>query len=167
VLKAKIAALSAAGSTGGHVGVAWGWYMISPNWASLFPSASQPAVYGAPDLIKAVVLMTDGEYNSSYCQGVISKDSTAGSGSTADHINCNAPNGHAFDQARAVCAAMKQKGVIVYTVGLDVVADPRASQLVNECATSPAHVYLPANGTDLKKAFRDIAQRLSKLRIAS
>ena len=165
-IKNSIDDLSASGSTGGHIGVAWGWYLISPNFAYMFPTASKPALYTKPDLLKAVILMTDGEYNSSYCNGVISKDSTSGSGATSDHINCNAPNGHAFDQTQSLCAQMKTAGVVVYTVGFNVVNDQRAKDLVSQCATSPAHVYLPSGGQALKDAFRSIGQDIASLRIA-
>lgn len=165
-LKGKIDALQAVGSTGGHIGVGWGWYMLSPKFGYLFPTAGRPAAYEKNNLIKAVVIMTDGEYNSAYCNGVISRDSTTGSGGPETHINCNAPNGHSFTQATAQCAAMKNAGVKVYTVGFNVVNDQRARDLVNNCASSPKHVHLPTTGADLKSAFRLIGQELAALRIA-
>ena len=165
-LKSDIDALQAVGSTGGHIGVGWGWYMVSPRFGYLFPSASRGAAYDKTNLIKAVVIMTDGEYNSAYCNGVISKDSTNGSGGANTHIDCNAPNGHSFTQAMSQCTAMKAAGVKVYTVGFAVVNDQRARDLVNNCASSPAHVHLPATGTELKTAFRLIGQELAGLRIA-
>src|SRR5262249_6305641 len=45
-LLAKIDKLSAAGGTAGHLGTAWAWYALSPNWASIWPFASAPAAYG-------------------------------------------------------------------------------------------------------------------------
>jgi Flp pilus assembly protein TadG len=165
-LTTAITALAAGGSTGGHVGVAWGWYTLSPNFSSIFSGSSQPAAYSDRDVMKVAILMTDGEYNTSYCNGVIAKSSTSGSGSTSDQINCDAPNGHAFDQARALCAKMKEAGVVIYTVGFQVVSDQRAQDLVNQCATDAGHVYLPATGTALKDAFRRIGQDLSNLRIS-
>lgn len=170
-LKASIDALKASGSTAGHIGVAWGWYMLSPNFGYLWP-ASQPEPYsdltasgpkGQPLLKKIAILMTDGEYNSSYCKGVISKDSTNGSGDPADHINCNASNGHSFDQAKKVCTNMKKTGITVYTVGFDVVDDQRARELVSDCATDPTKVYMAEDGEQLRSAFRDIALKLSSL----
>ena len=50
--------------------------MLAPNFASLWPAASQPAAYNTPNLIKVVVLMTDGSFNTVYCNGVIAADST-------------------------------------------------------------------------------------------
>ncbi|MDQ0466489.1 Flp pilus assembly protein TadG [Caulobacter ginsengisoli] len=165
-LKGKVDALSASGSTGGHIGVAWGWYMVSPRFGYLWPSASQPAAYGGEHLLKVVVLMTDGEYNSTYCKGVISQDSTSGSGSSSDHINCDAPNGSAFTQSQTLCTNMKAAGVIVYTVGFDVVNDQRAKDLVNGCATDAQHVYLPSTGVALQDAFRAIGRDIDSLRLS-
>lgn len=165
-LKTRIDGLSAAGSTAGHIGLAWGWYMVSPNFASLWPTASQPAAYGTDKLLKVVVLMTDGAFNTTYCKGVISQDSGTGSGSSADHINCNAPNGDAFSQAQALCDNMKAQGVIIYTVGFDVADDDDAQDIMTECATDAQHVYLPSTGAALKSAFRAIGQDISRLRIS-
>ena len=67
--------MAASGSTAGHIGTAWGWYMISPTFSYLWPTASQPAAYGEDHLFKIVILMTDGEFNTFYCNGVISQDS--------------------------------------------------------------------------------------------
>ena len=166
--------LAACCSTGGHVGVAWGWYTLSPNWSSVFSGASAPAQYGAPHTIKALVLMTDGEYNSVYCNGVIAKWGTnssynPGSGSDNDHINCLGTNGKdAYAQAQALCTAMKAapNNIIVYTVGLNVAGTPAAANLVNNCATDAKHVYLPANGAAMQVAFQQIAADLQKLRLS-
>lgn len=165
-LKAQITALQASGSTGGHIGVAWGWYMVSPNFGYLWPAASRPAAYAAPSTLKVVVLMTDGEYNSAYKNGVISGDSTNGSGDYRDHIKGNAPNGHSFDQATALCTAMKAAGVRVYTVGFNIVDDQRARDLVNNCATNANHVYIANGGTALKDAFAAIGHEIDNLRLS-
>jgi hypothetical protein len=153
-LHAQVAALTAGGSTGGHIGIAWGWYLVSPNFGYLWPAASAPAA--------------DGEYNSSYCNGVISQDSTSGSGSNNDHMNCNAPNGHAYVQSGELCTAMKAGGkdVIVYTVGFDVVNSVNAQNLVAGCATDAEHAYYPNTGAELKTAFQLIAQEISQLRLS-
>ena len=164
-IRANIDTLRAAGSTGGHIGVGWGWYAISPNFSSLFGSSAGGA-YNTADTLKAVVIMTDGEYNSGYCNGVISADSTRGSGSNTLHINCNASNGHPFNQSLAMCTAMKAAGVIVYTVGFQVVNDQRARDLINGCATSAGHVYMADSGASLRTAFAAIGRDISQLRIS-
>lgn len=165
-LHSLINSLNASGSTAGQIGIAWGWYMLSPNWGSLWPaSENRPAAYGTDELLKVAIIMTDGEFNTNYCNGVIARD--AGFGSSSNRINCDATNGSGFTQAIALCNAMKAQGIIVYTVGFDVGSDASAQNLVNNCATDAEHVYQPSTGTALKDAFRSIAQDIMKLRISS
>lgn len=173
-LHSSVNALTSCCSTGGHIGVAWGWYTLSPRWNAVFTGGSAPASYTAPNTIKALILMTDGEYNSVYCKGVIAKigtDSTAttGSGDPNDHINCLGTNGaDAYAQAQSLCTAMKAapNNVVIYTVGLNLVAGSSAQNLVNHCATDASHVYMPANGPQLQVAFQQIAANLNRLRLS-
>lgn len=168
-LKAKINSLAIGGSTAGHIGLAWGWYMISPNFGYLWPNAVQkPAPYKTKDLVKVVVLMTDGAFNTPYCKGVIAKNAGSGSGNNDDHINCDATNGTPFAQAKKICDAIKVKAndITLYTVGFDVGNDATAVAMLKDCATDKDHVYFPANGAELKTAFKSIAQDISQLRIA-
>ncbi len=168
-LKNTITALTADGSTAGQIGLAWGWYMVSPNWADLVPTASQPAAYGKSHLIKAVILMTDGAFNTGYCKGVIAQDSgQPGSGQQSNHINCNATNGSAFSQAATLCNNMKHLAtpIIIYTVGFNVGSDPSANSLLTGCATDASHVYFPSDGASLQTAFKQIAADLQRLRLS-
>lgn len=172
----EIAKFTAVGSTAGQIGVGWGWYMVSPNFASMWPTASQPASYDKKDLLKVVVIMTDGDFNTPYCNGVIAKNAGSGSGSSDEKINCSATtsnqgsyytNADAVTQARAMCDAMKLKGVIVYTVGFNITAGSSAETLVKKCATSEdKHVYLPSGGGALKDAFAAIGRDIMKLRLS-
>lgn len=168
-LKNQINALAAEGSTAGQIGLAWGWYMIAPNFGYLWPNASQrPAAYRAKDVMKFVILMTDGAFNTPYCKGVIASDAGSGSGSSSDHINCAATNGDPFTQGRALCNAIKASAndITVYTVGFDVGSDATAKSFLTACATDSSRVFFPANGSELKTAFKAIAQEISDLRIA-
>lgn len=166
-LKASINGFTAGGSTAGHIGVAWAWYMLSPQFAYLWPSGSQPSAYHADNVLKFAVIMTDGAFNTPYCKGVISSDAASGSGNGTDHINCAAPNGSSASQALSQCTAMKTAGVIVYTVGFDIASDTTAIKLLTDCATDSAHAYFPATGSDLKNDFHDIAQQITNLRVKS
>lgn len=167
-LKSAINNLAATGSTAGQIGFAWGWYMISPNFGYLWPNASQkPAAYKAKDLMKVVVLMTDGDFNTPYCKGVIAADADSGSGSASDHINCNATNGDPFVQTKKMCDEMKKStyGLTIYTVGFTVTSSD-AKDVLKYCATDTDKVYFPVTGSDLKTSFKSIAQGISNLRIA-
>lgn len=165
-LKSKISGLQIGGSTAGQIGAAWGWYTLAPNFNSLWPSASQAAAYNNDVTLKAVVLMTDGEFNTPYCGGVVARNALSGSGGYDVKINCNATNGSAFAQAKALCDAMQAKGIIVYTVGFQVADEGDAADIMRECASEDDYAYLPSNGDDLTEAFRAIGRDITRLRIS-
>ena len=165
-LKAVADTLTASGSTGGHIGLAWAWYMVSPNFAYLWPEASRPDAYGTKDLVKAVVLMTDGQFNTVYCNGVIAKNSVSGSGTPLYHNDCNAPNGDSYDQGEDICDGIKAAGVVVYTVGFDIADQQEAKDLMANCASSPEFAFLANSGTELKDAFRAIGANIASLRVS-
>jgi hypothetical protein len=154
-LKDAIDAFTTSSNTAGQIGTAWAWYMLSPNWANLWDSGRRPAPYGST-VKKVAVLMTDGEYNTQYCKGVdtdtkISKSETQ-RGSACTTIDSK-------DHALALCTGMKNAGITVYTVALDVDTGPR--DLLRSCATSTAHAYYANNESTLMSAFQDIALRTS------
>lgn len=153
------------GSTAGQIGIGWGWYMVSPNFNSLWPS-NGAAEYNSARTLKAVIIMTDGEFNTPYCSGVISRDAGSGSGDNREKINCSADNGNPFDQGRAMCAAMKARGVLVYTVGFQIASGGDAASMLQACASTPANFYLPASGGDLSEAFAAIGRDITQLRIS-
>jgi Flp pilus assembly protein TadG len=164
-IKTLINSLSDDGSTAGHIGTAWGWYTVSPNFNGLWPS-NGAGVRNERDLLKAVIIMTDGDYNTPYCSGVIAQNALAGSGGSTDKINCDATNGHSFDQARALCDAIKADGIIVYTVGFQVASGSSAADILARCASGSDHAYLPASGADLTDAFKAIGRDITRLRIS-
>ncbi|MBI3672956.1 MAG: hypothetical protein HY245_05985 [Rhizobiales bacterium] len=164
-IKAAIDNLVAEGSTAGQVGIAWGWYVLSKDFG-LWSGTGLPARYGAEHVNKVAVIMTDGEFNTSYCNGVVARDSiNPGSGSTNDKINCDSTNGSSPSQGLALCTEMKKKGITIYTIGFDVQADPTVQQLLTNCATSAGHAYLAATTQELKDAFASIGKRVTSLRI--
>jgi Flp pilus assembly protein TadG len=164
-LKNIISGLTAVGSTAGHIGTAWGWYTLAPNFNSLWPAASAANDYDAQKTIKAVVLMTDGDFNTPYNTGVIARDALSGSGANSNKINLNATNGASAAQARQLCTAMKAKGVTVYTVGFSISANSSAATLLSNCASSSDKAYLANSGTALVAAFEAIGRDITKLRI--
>lgn len=135
--------LQAGGNTAGHLGAAWAWYLLSPNWSTLWPADSAPVAYGTEDYQKVAILMTDGMFNSYY----------------------ESANGDSVVQARAICTNMKAAGLTIYTVGFQVPAE--VLPVLQHCASSPKHFFDAANGEELIHTFRTIAERLSGLRLAS
>ncbi|MDB5421446.1 MAG: pilus assembly protein [Brevundimonas sp.] len=164
-LKSKITGLTVTGSTAGQIGLAWGWYSVSPNFNTLW-SGNPAGAYNSSETLKAVILMTDGDFNSPYCTGVLAANAGSGSGDARDHINCNATNGDPFVQATALCDAMKLQHIVVYTVGFAVTPNSSAANILKGCATGPDYAFLPASGADLKDDFAAIGRDITRLRIS-
>ncbi len=152
----KISGLSANNGTAGHIGTAWAWYTLSPNWASLWPT-SAAAAYGTAKLKKIAVLMTDGEYNTQYTSKGVDD------GSYSLTYCPNAANGCSSAQAVALCTAMKDEGIEIYTVGFQLGGSQIATDTLSNCATDANHFYNSSTGDALKAAFRDIALKISTL----
>jgi Flp pilus assembly protein TadG len=139
LLKSTINSYSVRGWTGGHFGAQWAWNLVSPNWSAFWPAESQPVAYGDGKTIKAVILMTDGVFNTSYY------------------------NGKSSDQAKTVCSNMKSEGVVVYAVGFQAPAGALAT--LQNCASSSDTYFNASNGDELRAAFVAIAQQLNNLRL--
>ncbi len=145
-LVAEVNSYTAAGWTSGHLGVQWAWNLISDNWGGVWGGDSKPESYTKiteKKLMKAVVLMTDGAFN------------------TAFHGDTSAK------QAVALCTAIKAKEVIVFSVGFGLGSDAKALANLQACAT-PGDDYFAAaeSEEDLKAAFRKFAGTLTKLRLS-
>lgn len=160
--------LVAAGSTSGSLGVLWSWYMLSPNFGYVWPEESRPAPYRQANLLKAAIIMTDGEFNTVHYDGVVARNSGSGSGNGYDHHDSNAHNGDPYPQARAYCDAMKASttGIVVYTVGFGITAGSQAANVLTYCASAPENAYLASNGAALAAAFEQIARNISSLRLS-
>lgn len=165
-LKASIDSYQDAGSTAGQIGIAWGWYLLSPEFGYLFPEQSRPAPYDDEDTTKVAVLMTDGEFNTPYRNGVIAQDATTGSGSNAYKIKLNSSNGDPYAQSQNLCTAMKNSGVLVYTIGFDISFSQPVIDLLTNCASSPDNAYFAATGGELFDIYRQIGSEITKLHIS-
>lgn len=165
-LKTRIDGLKAVGSTAGHIGTAWGWYALSPSFNTLWAGSAAANPYNTAETIKAVVLMTDGDFNTPYNSGVIAGDALTGSGANENKINQYATNGASASQAAQLCTAMKARGVIVYTVAFSVAANSPAATLLNGCASTADKAYVASSGTQLVSAFQAIGRDITQLRIS-
>ncbi len=147
VLTDAIRRLSVRGGTAGHFGAAWGWNLVSEKWSSFWPAASAPAPADIAKTTKAIILMSDGTFNTAFA------------------------NGKSSDQAIALCTAMKgleadpaKHKVVVYAIGFQAPAASEAT--LKACASSPdRHYYSADNGASLSQAFLDIGKSLKGLRL--
>lgn len=138
---AQIQSLTDGGMTAGHLGIAWAWYLISPKWESFWPSASAPRSYEDPEVMKAVIIMTDGEFNTAY----------------------ESSNGNSQKQSQKLCANIKSAGVTVFSVGFE--APNAALTILQQCASKSSYFFDARNDTELRDAFRRIANELTGLRL--
>jgi hypothetical protein len=147
-LKSHIETFSAGGWTAGHIGLAWGWNTISPKWSSVFSGSMAPGSYGDTRYVKAILLMTDGLFNTSYTAGTSDAEQTAES--------------HA--RTVALCDAIKAEGVTIYSVAYDT--DPTAEALLQSCASSSTHFYAAGSESELRASFKKIAGELQQIRLS-
>jgi Flp pilus assembly protein TadG len=132
------------GWTGGHFGAQWAWNLISEDWASVWGSTSKPDTYSKiaeKKLYKAIVLMTDGVFNTAYHNDTSSK------------------------QALELCRNMKDRGVVVFAVAFN--APSGAKKTLQDCATPGDAYYADASDADdLKTAFKQFAATIGALRLS-
>ncbi len=136
-LKGVIDNFSAVGSTAGHIGVAWTWYLLSPKWNGIFTGNAAPNAYDATKTQKVAVLLSDFDMNSYYESG----------------------NGNSTTQTQTLCTNMKNAGVVIYTVGYHVdTNNTTAVNLWKNCASSVDHRFTTTTVDGLLDAFKVIAE---------
>lgn len=156
------------GSTAGQLGVAWGWYMLSNNFASVWDmepeNVPQPRDFG--QLARVLILMTDGEFNYSTCDGIASSGISTSLCTPSNAGDTTTGRDPSFKQAQALCNAMRADGVIIYTVGLQLNTAGFSDDFLLACAGNPQNAFLADDNAQLEAAFRNIAVAISRLRIA-
>ena len=143
-LKSTIGSLTARGRTAGHLGVSWSYYTLSPKWAGAWDSSAKPGNYANTKVKKIALLMTDGKFNTVY----------SGGGSSSSF-------------AVSTCADMKRQGIEIYTVAFK--APIAAQATLRSCASAEGgdnkYYFSADNASELKMAFRTIAQSIRQLRL--
>ena len=151
---ALIDSFKASGSTAGHIGIQWSWYMLSPNWASVLPAKSAPLAYGNKKAAKFAILMTDGEFNTAFA-GVASGGNTTGGQATRSSAN-----------AERLCAEMRRDGIEVFTIGF-MLKEANAKATMRACASedtaSQKHYFDVSTGAELDAAYQSIARNIERL----
>lgn len=140
-LKNRITALNAGGNTAGQLGIAWTWYMLSPNWNAVWPDESDAYDYDEPGIVKVAILMTDGAFNTAY-------DNT---------------QGNSVMQAKRLCDSMKDNGVLIYSVAFQ--APFNGKDILEKCASSESTFFEPETGAELAEVYQKIAGSLTELQI--
>lgn len=134
-------------TTAGHIGAQWAWNLISPEWGAVWGGTAAGEAYTNKKVVKAVILMTDGQFNRRYFNGKSSAE-----------------------QAIMTCEAMKAKGVQVFTLGFgldNTGAGKDAKNTLSKCATPGPDYYVDAaNEAELDAAFAKFAGKINALRLS-
>lgn len=160
------------GGTTGNLGLVWGWRVISPRWRGLWGGATPaelPLDYDVIDSDKVVVLLTDGnnQFYDHSPSGPSGSDFTAygrlhdfGYGSLSagrDEINA---------RMSRICRAMKDEGIILYTITFGPAPNAATQGLYRSCASTPSQYFHSPGNNELAGAFRAIGRQLATLRLA-
>lgn len=165
-LVSALTSMKAVGQTHINFGAVWGWRMLSPKWRGLWggdmDTFSLPLDYNTTGMNKAVVIMTDGENtmtSSIYtAYGWLSEGRLGTTSATTAVTKLNS-------RLSTVCTAMKNAGIVVYTVAFN---NPGTSvqSLLKSCATQNSYYFNSPTASELKTAFKQIGDSLSSLRVS-
>lgn len=166
-LKSAIDSMVAVGDTNIPLGLMWGWHSLSPNT----PFADGSA-YGAQNVRKVIILMTDGEntmgdpgsnseQNKSYYSGL----GYIWQGLLGIFSGSSSTRTQTMDaRLSALCANIKAKDITLYTVRVEVRSG--ASAVLQTCASSSDKYYDVQDVSQLSAAFEAIAGSIDTLHIS-
>ena len=185
-VKQKLTEMVAYGNTHVPLGLIWGWHLLSPN--APFQDGKP---YGTPNVIKIVVLVTDGANtyalnsnnqvcgsgnNLYYCTPDTNDSNYTGlgymwqnriaRGTTANgNGDFSRPDLALNDRLKVLCSNMLAQGINMYTVPLEV-TDTNIKSLLQGCASAPGNYIDVTDKTKLQAAFTNIAGSIGNLRVS-
>lgn len=138
------------GGTAGHLGIQWGWYLLSPKWDDIWPNASEPLEYFEPETAKAMIIMTDGVFLSTHPRAPADSN----------------------EMAARTCDAIKDEtNIVIFTIGFETPNLPNVmgtnKDVLEYCATSEGHTFNADNRQELIDTYASIAAEISDLRITN
>lgn len=130
------------GQTNQTIGLVWGWHSLSQG-APLNPPA-------LPDQTQRVIIILSDGFNT--------KDRWWGDG--YNHST------QVDDRMTKVCANAKADGIVIYAVFLDINGAQGNSTVLQNCATDISKYYDLTSAGDVQKAFTDIGNQITNLRVS-
>ena len=137
--------------TAGHLGVAWSWYTLSPNWNSVWTDSAyggaarfEAGPYGDPNRIKVAVLMSDGIFTDGFNHGFHDPDQI---------VEANNVTAAAYE----LCDGMRDAGITLYgviygpTLGLQT--------MFETCVGDPENVLSATDSGDLVNVYQSLASK--------
>lgn len=149
-LLAAVNTMTAHGNTLGNIGMAWGYRMISPEFPFREASAWDNNYWR-----KAVVLMTDGDNTRDTHYSAFWRN-------RQNQINVNDYN----ERLEETCQALKDRGVLVYTVTFTSGINDDTKGYYRRCATTEDQYYDAPTQEELLAVFGEISRELSNIYIS-
>ncbi len=160
------------GNTYHDIGLLWGARLMSPTGIFASENATTP---GGAQIQRHMIFMTDGDtantFNNYASYGIEWWDrrQVTPAGNTSTDITNFENNLEANNNARAaaLCTAIKNKGITLWVISYGSgVTGPTVTRLT-ACATSPAYFFQASDTTSLITQFRNIADKISQLRLTN
>ena len=165
-VKSKVNSLVALGSTNITEGAMWGWRTLSAR-----PPFTEASNSKGSSVKKIMVLLTDGtnsfgvipnSMGSAYTSFGYLRDGRLGLNSGTDAEVTQAMN----VKTLAACSNAKADGIEIYTIRLE---EPNVTtgDLLRKCASDDSHYLDVPNRSMLDEAFKQIAKKITLVRLAS
>lgn len=186
-LKQRISDFTGHDGTGTQIAMKWALGLLDPDFNAIVPDlvsankmssdfSDRPYSFEDTDTMKVIVLMSDGgttyqqrpiwyKYNSNSERRYLARNYLPSSWTSLRYTSDRTDNqAQARTDLISTCNNANNNGVIVFTIGFDLVTGSTAQTDLSDCATSPSH-HFDVDGADLSEAFRQVAVSISKLKL--
>ena len=144
--------LDVEGNTYMPSGLVWGWRTLQDDAPFRKPAAIKAAE--GPEVIRAMIFMTDGE------------NTLSQQGGDDNHKHEGKDQTKADAQTLALCDAIRAEDIQIYTIGYRMGPDRKNERkLLKDCAGNAARYFDAKDAKKLERAFLDIAESLDVTRL--
>lgn len=166
-VKAAALAMKIDGYTNIPMGLMWGWHALTPDAGPFGANNAEP--YSHADLVKAVVLMTDGQNNLGFASNEYHGTGRMDQNRVGADENSTLLQRRAALDARlvALCKNMKARGIVIYSVRVEETEGP--DTVMRGCASTikgQQKFWDVADAKDLPAVFDKIGQDLIEVRLS-
>lgn len=190
-LKYQVNQLTPRAGTAIYLGMKWGVSLLDPDFRTINDGlidagqvdakfSGRPFNYEKEDVLKTVVLMTDGENSSSkriasyyydHDSEIVHWNNYNLKWYLRNYVSSWKRSSFYWQKydvtlgnqlLHNICERAKEKNIVIWTIGFEV-TDTGASVMKN-CASSPSH-FFRVEGVELTEAFRAIARQINQLRL--
>jgi Flp pilus assembly protein TadG len=179
----EINGMSPKGNTVIPAGLMWGWHLVSPNFWPFVTIDEKgnhvPASYDDEEMIKAIVLVTDGDNNVSsgnngFNQSYYSAYGYAGDAGKHLKVYPSLTAEQNLDQKlltlcsniKAIKNSQNKDRILLYMIALGNDINSNSKKNLQQCATDATTYFTTSTTDDLIAAFQKIAIGLNELRVS-